>query len=139
MQLYGLFIMGRYMSTSVSTLNPESLTVGSWPLQGDIGAKHESISQLHSRIQNLTDLTVQAQYNSTHGLPIIVEQATKGTKIAQQVSGQAAFGCCQSALDLLLSCLYAAHKLPSSAQCLTKPCSKKLTPYHRNSAVTRTN
>ena len=57
-------------------------------MQADIGAKHESISQLHSRIQNLTDLTVQAQYNSTHSLPIIVEQAIEGTKTAEQVSHQ---------------------------------------------------
>ena len=68
--------------------NLNLLTVGSCPLQAEIGVKHESISQLHSRIQNLTDLTVQAQYNSTHGLPVIVEQATEGTTIAEQVGGQ---------------------------------------------------
>ena len=57
-------------------------------MQADIAIKHESIGKLHSRVQNLTDLLVQAQYNVTHDLPVIAEQAIPDTKIQEQVRKQ---------------------------------------------------
>ncbi|KAL3131587.1 hypothetical protein ABBQ38_007886 [Trebouxia sp. C0009 RCD-2024] len=55
-------------------------------LQADIATKHESIGKLHSRAQNLTDLLVQAQYNVTHDLPVIAEQAIPDSKINEQTA-----------------------------------------------------
>ena len=46
-----------------------------WPAQGDVASRHQSIDKLQSKIQNLSDLLVQARYNQSHDLAVIAEEA----------------------------------------------------------------
>lgn len=55
-------------------------------LQSDVTIKHTVIDRLHSRIQNLTDLMVQAQYNISHDLPIVAEEAASGKTSNEQTA-----------------------------------------------------
>ena len=55
-------------------------------VQADVADKHQSIDKLHNKIQNLTDLVVQARYNSSHDLPIIAQEAVAGKTSDEQVS-----------------------------------------------------
>ena len=55
-------------------------------LQEDVAHKHESIDKLHSKIQNLTDLLVQARYNQSHDLPVAADEAVAHKTPDEQVN-----------------------------------------------------
>ena len=61
---------------------------GACVTQDDIAERHRQVNSLHSKIQNLTDLLVQARYNSSHDIALEFEGAASGKTAAEQVSRQ---------------------------------------------------
>ena len=52
--------------------------------QAELEGKHKAVDQLHTDIQALTDLMVQAGYNETHSLPVVPLLSVERT-LAEQV------------------------------------------------------
>lgn len=54
-------------------------------VQAESEERHKAVDQLHTDIQTLSDLTVQADYNTTHDLPVTALLAVPDRSLAQQV------------------------------------------------------
>ena len=54
--------------------------------QAESEARHKAVDALHTDIQTLSDLMVQANYNNTHALPVLPLQAAPDRSFKQQVS-----------------------------------------------------
>ena len=58
-----------------------------------MATRHATIDRLHSRVQNLTDLMVQAQYNASRGLPVTTDEGVADKTTDEQVRRQSYLSC----------------------------------------------
>ena len=53
--------------------------------QDDVADTRQQVDLLTSRLQNMTDLLVQARYNSSHDLPLELDGAAADKTVDEQV------------------------------------------------------